>query len=619
MNLLEILTRLFTLVAEASIAATILTLIVFAIERGLQKRLSAAWRFAIYLPVLLRLLLPIVPESPTSILNVPTWIKPVDKPKVSFSPTALPTQLPATILVAENASLKNPVLRTNETLPQKGLSDMKPVQFFAMLWFAVAVILLLRLGIGALRLNRRLARERAASPELLDLIETLRLESGTRRKLRVIETPLVESPCLFGLLRAKLLLPVGFAERLTKTELSHVMLHELAHLKRGDLVINGIMAVARAAHWFNPVVWLLFRRMRLLRELACDRLVLEMRRADSADARAYGETLLKLINSFSSRAITAPTIGILENEQSVEARLHQIAIFVPHPRRISATGILVIGVLLAVGLSNAQSPRIESPPAEIEAAPTSTAKSSAQELKAKRSAANIETLEREYVRAKQEVDQARAEVDRLVKELGIVIQSKEEQAAGLTDGSIQNPEYDAAGIQQKIQKSKEQLNDVTALLDQLKKLPREELRKALPTSLQPPDETLNRLLGDYSTAEQKHAQLSGNFSKGHPDVATAREVLAVIDRQIEHRIDGILMGLEVRKSTGETILKSLYDANAAARAEEAERRERYMPFFKAKRSLDHSQRVLDTIFMRLLAEKVDAKVPVANETEPAFE
>ena len=44
-----------------------------------------------------------------------------------------------------------------------------------------------------------------------------------------------------------------------------------------------------------------------------------------------------------------------------------------------------------------------------------------------------------------------------------------------------------------------------------------------------------------------------------------------------------------------------------------------MPYFDAKRALDHAQRQLDAIFMRLLAEKVDAKVPASNQPLQGFE
>ena len=53
-------------------------------------------------------------------------------------------------------------------------------------------------------------------------------------------------------------------------QLRHVFLHELAHLKRFDIAVGLLTAVVQTVHWFNPLVWLAFRRMRDDREVACD-------------------------------------------------------------------------------------------------------------------------------------------------------------------------------------------------------------------------------------------------------------------------------------------------------------------------------------------------------------
>src|SRR6187455_302556 len=58
---------------EASFSATILALIIAAVQWVLRGRLSPAWRFALWTPVLLRLFLPIFPESSFSFFNAPRW------------------------------------------------------------------------------------------------------------------------------------------------------------------------------------------------------------------------------------------------------------------------------------------------------------------------------------------------------------------------------------------------------------------------------------------------------------------------------------------------------------------------------------------------------------------
>ena len=66
-----------------------------------------------------------------------------------------------------------------------------------------------------------------------------------------------------------------------------VLLHELAHLKRHDLAVNWLLGLLQSVHWFNPALWLVFRRVRADREVACDELVLAAARRRTPVVRAH--------------------------------------------------------------------------------------------------------------------------------------------------------------------------------------------------------------------------------------------------------------------------------------------------------------------------------------------
>src|SRR5258705_7189729 len=83
-------------------------------------------------------------------------------------------------------------------------------------------------------------------------------------------------------------LPLGISERFSARELHHIFLHELAHIKRFDLEVNWLAAILQLVHWFNPVLWFAFARMRADREVATDALALS--RAEQTENAPYGET-----------------------------------------------------------------------------------------------------------------------------------------------------------------------------------------------------------------------------------------------------------------------------------------------------------------------------------------
>ena len=123
----------------------------------------------------------------------------------------------------------------------------------------------------------------------------------------LLESCAVGSPALHGLFRPRLLLPVGFAANFSTVELRFVFLHELAHLKRRDLLMNWAVVLLQVMHWFNPLVWFGFARWRADRELACDAMALEA--AGEGQNKEYGRTILRLLDHFSRPMATPSGVG----------------------------------------------------------------------------------------------------------------------------------------------------------------------------------------------------------------------------------------------------------------------------------------------------------------------
>lgn len=165
------------------------------------------------------------------------------------------------------------------------------------------------------------------------------------------ETTAVQTPALRGLLRPRLLLPPGLAATFTREELRHVFLHELAHLRRRDAAANWAITLLRIAHWFNPLVWWGFNRMRADRELACDTLALSI--AGTTENRAYGQIIIKLLERSTTPALLPGLAGILEDRNEVKRRLRMIARHQP-TQRWALVSVLLAGGLGLIGLTGAR-------------------------------------------------------------------------------------------------------------------------------------------------------------------------------------------------------------------------------------------------------------------------
>jgi beta-lactamase regulating signal transducer with metallopeptidase domain len=101
----------------------------------------------------------------------------------------------------------------------------------------------------------------------LELLDRLRRESGVRRPVALRRSNDVGSPIVCGVARAVILLPADAMEW-PQDRRTVVLLHELAHVARGDAAAQLLASLVCALYWFHPGVWLAARRLRAESEKA---------------------------------------------------------------------------------------------------------------------------------------------------------------------------------------------------------------------------------------------------------------------------------------------------------------------------------------------------------------
>ena len=330
------LESVFGWLLEASWQASVLAALVLFVQWLLGPRLNPRWRYTLWLLVLLRLVLPILPESAFSLFQY--------APKPSAALTA-----PVTEPLFLSTPDPSPQVHV---VPMEQSEPLSLYSLLALAWLAGALFLLALTW----RVNRRFALQIRKSPEitdpeLLEIFATAQAGLGLHRSIRLIENAHVQSPAIMGLFQPTLLLPADVRAKFDPTELRLIFLHELAHLKRGDVIAQWLIAVLQILHWFNPALWFAFRRMRADREPATDALVLS--RTGEDEKEIYGLMLIKLLEHFNQRHSLPTLVGILEDKDQFKRRFSLIARFTRGAYGWSLLGVFLIGVLSAVGLTRA--------------------------------------------------------------------------------------------------------------------------------------------------------------------------------------------------------------------------------------------------------------------------
>jgi beta-lactamase regulating signal transducer with metallopeptidase domain len=332
---LQTLESVFSWLLEASWQASILAALVVLLQFALRGRLNPRWRHALWLLVIARLILPVLPESALSLFQ--------------FAPHPLPV---ITRTVTEPIFAYSPApFISGPSLP--AASPAYPFSLYTiltLLWLTGVVGFLVLTWCVNRRFGRHVAKAPAIrEPRLLQIAAAAQAELGIHRSIRLIESAQVQGPAIMGLLHPTLILPPGVRARFSDQEIRFIFLHELAHLKRGDLALQWLIAVLQILHWFNPVLWYAFRRMRTDRETATDALVLS--RAGEAQKETYGHVLIKLLEHYHQRHSLPTLVGILEDKDQFKRRFQLIARFTTGAYGWSVLGVACLGVLSAICLT----------------------------------------------------------------------------------------------------------------------------------------------------------------------------------------------------------------------------------------------------------------------------
>ncbi|MBI4557058.1 MAG: HEAT repeat domain-containing protein [Candidatus Hydrogenedentes bacterium] len=220
--------------------------------------------------------------------------------------------------------------------------------YVAMAYAGGVLLMLVRLAFalgGGKRLRRR--SEPVDDATVLEALARQAKVIGLRFTPALAYCRQVLVPTVVGVLRPMILLPLSFANGLTPAQIELLLLHELAHIRRYDLLVNVLQRVAEALLFYHPAVWYVSRRIRLEREHCCDDLVL----AYGGEAQAYAESLVHVASLAHGAASSAVLTATGKPSQLRERVLRMVGRSDPMPVRLNRGGLVLALMSLVVLIS----------------------------------------------------------------------------------------------------------------------------------------------------------------------------------------------------------------------------------------------------------------------------
>lgn len=265
----------------------------------LLRRQSPTLRYWVWQIVLLKLLvmpfwtyavpvgwLPATPAPAPAALPIENFAPSRPTP-IAIDPATEPAA-PVPIAIDEAEPVSIPILST----PKVAWSV-----WLCLIWGTIVLFQILRLVLQRHRLSRLLSAAAPANSSVVETVQTAAQLLGLSTPPRVLLTGEMISPFVCGTIRSTLVLPAELAAALPADQLRQVVLHELAHVRRHDLLWGWIPQLARMLWFAHPVVHWVVYHLRLERELACDQLAMTLSGKNAAD---YAQTLVDVVTQTSA-------------------------------------------------------------------------------------------------------------------------------------------------------------------------------------------------------------------------------------------------------------------------------------------------------------------------------
>ena len=224
-----------------------------------------------------------------------------------------------------------------------------------LVWLLGLLAMCVRLAGGLYSLHRL---KRTASPELDDkwqtLTESVAKRLGLTRTVKIMFSDRIESPAVIGFVKSVVLFPVSAVARLSPSQIEALIAHEVAHIRRHDMLVNLIQSLIETALFYHPVVWWISSVVRSEREHCCDDLAIQV----TGDRAGYARALVCL-----EELRLAPSLAMAANSGSLLSRIQRIALGV-HSQRMPAASWLVVAVVVLSCAAVAQAMRPSQKPAQ---------------------------------------------------------------------------------------------------------------------------------------------------------------------------------------------------------------------------------------------------------------
>ncbi|WP_052113104.1 M56 family metallopeptidase [Clostridium novyi] len=364
---------LFKFILYSTVLGSIISIVILLLRLVLKEKLGSRITYCIWLILIIKLIVPYGPGSSLSIFNIINFNN-TDTVSLNYI-SSLNSSYDTKVNIKDNKdnTENKKVYKTsnsikvksdnNKVLKQTNNADTKSLAFVQKsyddliikivysIWLLGVAILVTFTIIKTLKFHMDLKKQKLCSDEkILQLVSNCKKDMSIKSKMLIISNKNSNFPAIFGFINPRLILPKKICDEVNYDELRYIILHEMAHLKRKDTIVGCIISILQILHWFNPILWYSFYKMRQDREIACDAFALSY--IDSNDYTKYGYTIIKLLENNKRCNGVYAVQCIVNDKHGLKRRITMISLFKKNSYKWSVIAIVFLMGVGAVTLTN---------------------------------------------------------------------------------------------------------------------------------------------------------------------------------------------------------------------------------------------------------------------------
>lgn len=324
--------------------ASILACIILILRPVIKKTFGINILYFMWLLVVIKLIIPYGPESKISIYNIfnkvdvsPSYDGKViiNNSKTNLNTNTINNSIKNSSEIQSNI-IESPI-QNNKNINQ--YINIKTI--LIIIWIGGILILISFAVISYYKLfkirNDMICRY---SRESVNILENCLRLLNIRRNIEILVVSNISSPALYGVIKPRILIPQNIFNNVSDDELRYIILHELCHYKRKDVLLTLIIYLLKVVYWFNPIIFFALNTMQEDLEIACDNMVVS--KLNKKERLYYGYTIINVLSYIDGTKNILGTTSMISDKKRLKERIKMIG----ENKKVSISKIIVGAVVV---------------------------------------------------------------------------------------------------------------------------------------------------------------------------------------------------------------------------------------------------------------------------------